>query len=111
MTHAEILEQLLARQAQLRIALILLAEVPLAYPCGAVAANKLTLDTPVEGMILASGNATWARIRSRNGDVVADCDIGEVNSAGQVVAAGDLLLNSLTLFAGGTLRLVSGHLG
>jgi len=53
-------------------------------------------------MITATGQASWARIVNGEGDLAWDCDVSDLNGAGE------LRLPSTTLYAGGSTRIVSG---
>jgi hypothetical protein len=83
----------------------LLTSIVLVEPLGTVADGFLTLAPTPEAMILASGEATWARIVNGDGALAWDCDVSDLNGTGE------LRLASTTLYAGGYTRIVSGTLG
>lgn len=82
-----------------------LVTIVLADPIGTNAAGLLTLTPTAEVMITATGQATWARIVNGAGSVAWDCDVSDMNGAGE------LRLPSTTLYAGGFTRIVSGVIG
>lgn len=82
-----------------------LASILLVEPIGTVADGLLILAPTPEVMILASGEAAWARIVNGDGALAWDCDVSDLNGSGE------LRLPSTTLYAGGYTRLVSGTLG
>ena len=79
-----------------------LVTIILADPLGTIAEGVLTLAPTPEVMITATGQATWARIVNGEGTVAWDCDVSDLNGAGE------LRLPSTTLYAGGFTRIVSG---
>lgn len=82
-----------------------MVEIELADPAGEVVDGTLVLARDEDALILASGEATWARVL--NGDAYAafDCDVSDI------LGTATVRLPSTTLFAGGVTRLVSGVLG
>jgi hypothetical protein len=83
----------------------LLASILLVEPIGTVADGLLILMPTPEVLIVASGEAAWARIVNGDGALAWDCDVSDLNGSGE------LRLPSITLYAGGYTRLVSGTLG
>jgi hypothetical protein len=83
----------------------LLVQIPLTKPAGVVSAGVLTLTQSADGIIAASGVATWARVVNGNGDASFDCDAGE--GAGPW----EIQLVQSTLYAGGAARIISAVLG
>lgn len=83
----------------------LLASIVLMEPLGTVSNGVLLVATTNEVMIGNTGQATWARIINGNGALAWDCDVSDLNGAGE------LRLPSTTLYAGGYTRIVSGLLG
>jgi hypothetical protein len=84
---------------------VMLADIPLALPCGAVANGVLTMTVPVEdGNIPASGTITWGRISDGAGVWVADIDVG-------LEASGAALeLTATEVYQGGIVRVTTGTL-
>lgn len=80
---------------------VLLVDIPLLDPPGTVGSNKLSITTPPDALILASGVATWARIINGDGVHGIDCDVTDIAGAGPVKMA------STTLYAGGIARILS----
>ena len=78
-----------------------LVEIVLDDPSGSLVDHELVLVSSVDAFITTTGVAVWARIVNGNGDFVLDCDV--------TVLAGDgeIKLNTLNLYAGGLVRLVS----
>lgn len=58
----------------------LLAIFSLPTPAGTVANAVLTGGSIPAALVLANGNATWARLRDAASAVVGDCDVGATNS-------------------------------
>lgn len=56
----------------------------LAEPAGAVAANVLTIATPISAQRSASGAATWARLADGAGNWVMDLDVTQTGGGGAV---------------------------
>ena len=83
----------------------LLVEIPLQEPIGLVANGSLAITPSDEALILADGEATWARVVNGEGSIAWDCDVS--NLAG----TGEIRISSTTLFAGGYTRIISGTLG
>ncbi|MFT4269188.1 MAG: hypothetical protein QM586_18550 [Xenophilus sp.] len=83
----------------------LLATIVLVEPIGEVENGQLTITPTDEALIDTSGAATWARIVNGDGALAWDCDVSDLNGAGE------LRLPSTTLYAGGYTRIVSGLLG
>ena len=80
----------------------LLVAIALAEPLGTIQDGVLTLTPTEEVMIAVTGQAIWARIVNGEGAVAWDCDVSDLNGAGE------LRLPSTTLYAGGFTRIVSG---
>ena len=83
----------------------MLVEIRLAKPAGAILNGLLTLTQQEDGLITASGIATWARLV--NGDDVTALDLDCSGTDGN----GDVKLASTTLYLGGDARMVSAILG
>jgi hypothetical protein len=83
----------------------LLAAIVLLNPMGEVKEGLLTMTATGESLIQNSGQAAWARIVNGDGQLAWDCDVSDMNGAGE------LRLPSTTLYAGGYTRIVSGLLG
>jgi len=78
-----------------------LATIPLAQPCGSVAGQTLTFEAPIEGTATADGTAAEARIKDGAGSIV-------VSGLTVGLADADIVLNSVTLSTGLTVRIESG---
>lgn len=83
----------------------MLVEIALTQPAGTIAGGLLTLTQQEDGLITASGVATWARLV--NGEEVTALDMDCSDPAG----AGDVKLASTSLYLGGDARMVSAVLG
>ena len=83
----------------------MLVEIALTTPAGTVSNGLLTLTQSEDGLITATGIATWARLV--NGDEVTALDLDCSGTDG----AGDVKLASTNLYLGGDARLVSAILG
>ena len=83
----------------------LLVEIVLSKPAGSVSGGALALTQAEDGLITATGTASWARAINGAGVVAFDADCSD--SAG----AGDVKLPSTSLLAGGGCRLISAVLG
>lgn len=79
----------------------LLVEIRLSKPAGTIGSGLLTLTQQENGLIVASGIASWARLV--NGDDVAAMDL----DCSDTDAGGDIQLISLMLYLGGDARMVS----
>lgn len=77
----------------------LLIELPFATPAGVVSNGAFVLDAPIEGIAIADGVATWARILSSADDWVMDLDAGASGSGAAIV------VNPQQIYAGGTIRI------
>lgn len=84
---------------------MLLVEIALAKPCGVVSGGMLTLASTDLAMVLNTGDATWARIVTANGDFAVDCDVSQTGGSGEVQ------LPSTQLYAGGKTEITSALLG
>lgn len=82
----------------------LLVEIPLAKPCGVLAAGVITLVPGDLAMCLNGGGATWARIVNGDGEWCVDCDVSDMGSSAPI------RLSNTTLLAGAAVALVSGVL-
>ncbi len=83
----------------------MLVEIRLTKPAGTILNGLLTLTQQEDGLITASGVATWARLV--NGDDVTALDLDCSGTDGN----GDVKLASTTLYLGGDARMVSAILG
>ena len=83
----------------------LLVEITLTKPAGSVSGGQLALTQDEDGLITATGTASWARCINGAGVAAFDADCSD--SAG----AGDVKLPSTSLLAGGGCRLISAVLG
>ena len=83
----------------------MLVEIRLTKPAGTISNGLLTLTQQEDGLITASGIATWARLV--NGDDVTALDLDCSGTDGN----GDVKLASTTLYLGGDARMVSAILG
>lgn len=84
---------------------VMLVEIKLTKPAGTIAAGLLTLTQQEDGLITATGIATWARLV--NGNEVTALDLDCTGTDG----TGDVKLASINLYLGGDARLVSAILG
>lgn len=83
----------------------MLVEIRLTEPAGTIAGGLLTLTQQEDGLITATGIATWARLV--NGHDVTAMDLDCSGSEGE----GDVKLAATQLYLGGDARLVSAILG
>lgn len=83
----------------------LLVEITLSKPAGAVAGGILALTQAEDGLIVATGEASWARVVNGAGVVAFDADCSDA------FGSGDIRLPSLNLLAGGSCRLISAVMG
>lgn len=81
-----------------------LVAIPLQSPAGVVSGGVLTLSKTDEVMVTTEGTAVWARIVNADGVIGMDVAVS-ANDGGA-----PLQLSSLTLYAGGYLRLLAGTL-
>lgn len=84
---------------------VMLVEIKLTKPAGTVAAGLLTLTQQEDGLISATGIATWARLVNGNDVTALDLDCTGTDGTG------DVKLASTNLYLGGDARLVSAILG
>lgn len=84
---------------------VMLTQISLTKPCGTVSGGLLTLTPLGDGLITASGIATWGRAVNGSGEAAFDCDAGE--GVGNWV----IQLAQAELTAGGDARMVSAVLG
>ena len=83
-----------------------LCVIQLNRPAGSVNAGGELELTPLEdALILLSGAAQWCRVLTGNGDFCFDMDAGLEGSSAEAI------LSDTTLFAGGSVRLLSCILG
>ena len=82
-----------------------LVTIVLADPIGTIAAGLLTLTQQEDGLISATGIATWARLVNGNDVTALDLDCTGTDGTG------DVKLASTNLYLGGDARLVSAILG
>lgn len=81
---------------------ILLADCPLALPCGSVSGGALNLTVPIsDDNLPASGLTTWARLLDGTGVWIADLDV-EIEAPESDAA---IQLNAVIVYKGGILRL------
>ena len=83
----------------------MLVEIRLTKPAGTSSGGLLTLTQQEDGLITATGIATWARLV--NGSEVTALDLDCSGTDG----AGDVKLASTNLYLGGDARMVSAILG
>lgn len=83
----------------------LLVEITLSKPAGGVSGGQLALTQADDGLITATGTASWARCINGAGVVAFDADCSDSEGAGAVK------LPSTSLLAGGGCRLISATLG
>ena len=84
----------------------LIGTIDLPNPCATLTGHALVFVCPQDGVAVSSGTPTWARVRNGGGAHAMDIDVIAVADIG---AAGDsyLALSSTTIYAGGTIRLIS----
>ena len=75
----------------------LLAEFNLASPAGTVTGGVLTFTDPMNTTVLASGQATWARITDSGGSWVADFTVSQVGGTGEIRLTEDDLTTGMVL--------------
>ena len=86
---------------------ILLGTVPLNKPCATVSSGVLTWavsPVPEDDSADSNGTAAWCRFLDSNDNVVMD---GSVTATG---GGGDVTLNTVSLVAGGPIRITGGTL-
>lgn len=81
-----------------------MAAFVLRQPAGTISAGVLTLSAVDDALIAATGVAVWARIEVDSG-IVFDCDVSD--AAGTAT----IRLDTTQLYAGASVRMVSGILG
>ena len=84
---------------------VMLVEIKLTKPAGTIAAGVLTLTQQEDGLITATGIATWARLVNGNDVTALDLDCTGTDGTG------DVKLASTNLYLGGDARLVSAIMG
>lgn len=84
---------------------VLLATFNLTSGIGSVTGNKLVLELPPDALVAADGTARWARISNQDDDASIDCDVTDT------LGTGEIKLQTVTLLAGGAVRLVSAEFG
>jgi hypothetical protein len=75
----------------------LLAEFNLANPSGTVTGGVLTFTDPANATVVASGQATWARITDSSSAWVADFTCSQVGGDGEIRLTEDDLTTGMTL--------------
>lgn len=80
----------------------MLVRISLEEPVGTLGGGALTLTPTPEGLILATGQAAWARVRNGDDALAWDCDVSDLNGSGE------LKMPTTQLYAGGFTRIVSG---
>ena len=83
----------------------MLVEIRLTKPAGTIAGGLLTLTQQEDGLITATGVATWARLVNGNEVTALDLDCSGTDGSG------DAKLASTNLYLGGDARMVSAILG
>lgn len=83
----------------------MLVEIALTKPAGTIAGGLLTLTQQEDGLITATGVATWARLVNGNDVTALDLDCSGTEGDG------DVKLATTTLYLGGDARMVSAILG
>ncbi len=78
---------------------IMLVEIALPNPAGAVADGVFVLEPNLEAMAVAEGGVTWARLSDGMGAWLMDMDAGPTGSTAAII------VSPAYLYAGGTLRL------
>lgn len=83
----------------------MLVEIRLTKPAGTILDGQLTLTQQEDGLITATGVATWARLVNGNDVTALDLDCSGADGDG------DVKLASTQLYLGGDARMVSAILG
>lgn len=83
----------------------MLVEIALTKPAGTILDGLLTLTQQENGLITATGVATWARLVNGNDVTALDLDCSGTDGDG------DVRLATTTLYLGGDARMVSAILG
>lgn len=83
----------------------MLVQIELTKPAGTIAGGLLTLGATGDGLVAATGQATWARFVNGDGAVVMDGDCSDTDGGG------DVKLVATQLYAGGDARLASALIG
>ncbi|MFZ6872874.1 hypothetical protein ACO0LF_12480 [Undibacterium sp. Di27W] len=83
----------------------LLVEIVLTKPAGTVAEGVLTLTAASFGLIIKTGQATWARVMTGAGVTAFDCDVSDQTGDGVIK------LEKTQLYEGGKALLTSAVLG
>lgn len=83
----------------------LLGYIELTDPVGVITANVVNLVQHEDGLVLATGIVTWARLLNGAGTVAQDMDATDTSGSG------DVQLETTQLYAGGVARLITGILG
>jgi hypothetical protein len=83
----------------------MLVEIALTKPAGTIFDGLLTLTQQEDGLITATGVATWARLVNGNDVTALDLDCSGTDGDG------DVKLATTTLYLGGDARMVSAILG
>ena len=79
--------------------LLLIFSLP--SPAGTVANGVFTAGSVAAALILATGNATWARVFDSSAVAVGDCDVGATNSGAMIE------INNTALVSGAYCSMVS----
>lgn len=87
------------------VASTLLVEIVLTQPAGTLANALLTLTPADDGLIVSSGNATWARLVNGDDQTAADFDCSDPEGDGEIK------LVTTLLYLGGAARMVEAVLG
>lgn len=83
---------------------VLLCTISFAEPLGTISNGEMAITPTDECMNVASGIATWARIKNGAGDHGWDCAVSDL------AGTAPLKMASTQLYAGGYARIVSGTL-
>lgn len=83
----------------------MLVEIALTKPAGTILDGLLTLTQQEDGLITATGVATWARLVNGNDVTALDLDCSGTDGDG------DVRLATTTLYLGGDARMVTAVLG
>lgn len=85
---------------------VLLADIALATPCGAVTGGELVLSCPLaDENLAASGAAAFGELVDGDGNLIATLTVGPAESTAAI------RLNQTALYQGGILRITAAALG